>query len=258
VRGVTAVLVLLLAACSTAGGDTTTTTAPLTEPSTTTTAPATTTTTERTTTTVEECTERNGVLRNRRGFVCPPWLIPLDFVGIGTGQTAIHLPGTYDTRQFIPRFRFTREEQFTTVGERTQSVAFDYPPNMAMEAFGGEGALELARLPELQPVGRPDDWIWVEELETGEIEVGGSPAMVTSFTANCLDETSVNPDACLFDIPALGNGIWTQLHGQRTAVIVVDTPDPMTIVVEADDRSFDTYWAEVAQPILDSIEFLDP
>ena len=190
--------------------------------------------------------------------MCPPHLVTVTLVAVGQANTVIHEPGTYETRLFTPPLRFTRDEAFTTVGERDQSVAFDLPTNTAMEAFGGELALQLATLLDLQPVNRPDAWVWVEDIETEDIEVGGYPATVTSVTANCLDEAATaNALDCFFDIPANGGLPFLQFHGQRTAVIVVDTPDPMTIVVEAAGRTFNTYWTEVAQPILDSIEFID-
>jgi hypothetical protein len=46
-------------------------------------------------------------------------------------------------------------------------------------------------------------------------------------------------------------------HGERVAVIELETPEPMTIHLAGDQAFFDTYWTEVAQPILESIEFVD-
>jgi hypothetical protein len=263
VRSVTAVLVLSLAACSSAGGEPTTT-APLTEPSTTSVrAPSTTTTTEPTTTANDECADGDGdgVLRNRRGFVCPPHLRTLEFIRLNAPAIGIYLPGTYETRLFSLPLRFTRDEQFTSLGENAQSVSFEYPSGNSrpgMDAWTGDAARQFGNLSDMRPVNRPDDWVWTEDIETGQVQVDGYPAAVTVFTANCLDETkTVQVDVCFLNIPALGDVAINLTHGERTAMIVLDSPEPVTFTVSSDARHFDTYWNDVALPILDSIEFLD-
>jgi hypothetical protein len=260
----TAVLVLILAACSTAGGDTTTTTAPPAEPSTTaTTAQTTTSTTEATTTTEEECVERDGVLRNERGFVCPPVILALKMEPGRGPEPTMHLAGTYETRQFTPRLRFTRTDPFVTIGESTNWLVFDTDHNNSMYLGAHSGPLgsQLAELPNLTPITRSDDWQWAVGVETTQDEIAGYPATFTTFTANCFDETKpeANQDDCSFTIPALAGGpYWGQRHGDAITVVTLDTTEPITIIASTDQRTFDTYWTEVAQPILDSIEFIDP
>ncbi|MDX1747670.1 MAG: hypothetical protein R3324_17180, partial [Halobacteriales archaeon] len=228
-RGVTAVLVLILAACSAADG--TTTTVSPTEPSTTFPTSSSTTAAEpATSTTVEECVERDGdgVLRNPSGFVCPPYLRQ-GREGV-TPIFEVHMPGTYETRIFSPRFRFTRTEPFTSPGEESVAVTIDYPgpPDPVIGAFGGTRAEAIASLPTLDPVDRPDDWQWVQDLHTEQIEVGGFPATMTTFTANCEDhELAVDPNACLLPVP--GFDAFTQFHWERVVIIEMDTPEPMTI-----------------------------
>jgi hypothetical protein len=260
----TAALVLLLAACTTAGGDTTTT-APLAELSTTsTTAPSTTTTEPATTTTEGECVDRDGdgVLRNSRGFVCPPTLVVLSIEPMRGPEPTWHLPGTYETRQFEPRLRFARDTRFVTVGETANWLVFetDFTGDEEIAIFSGELGSQLAELPNLVPIVKPDDWEWATEVETTEGEIGGHSATVTMFTANCRDETTPEDDRdeCEFTIPAAGDGYWYNAHGDRLALITLDTPEPVTLIVGTNGRAFDSYWAEVAQPIFDSIEFLDP
>ncbi len=48
----------------------------------------------------------------------------------------------------------------------------------------------------------------------------------------------------------------TVYNGERMAVILVDAPHPVAFVVQAVPFGLDTYFAEVAQAILDSIAFL--
>ena len=149
-RGVTAVLVLVLAACSTAGGDTTTTD-PLAEPSTTSTtaAPTATTTEPTTTTTQDECVDPDGdgVLRNRRGFVCPPHLVGWDGTQFNPNPP-IHLPGSYETRTFAVPFSFVAPVSLPSNGDSNSLVQFfqgpnddtvsSYPPRSSMRIVGGQ------------------------------------------------------------------------------------------------------------------------
>ncbi|MDX1748588.1 MAG: hypothetical protein R3324_21865, partial [Halobacteriales archaeon] len=261
-------LLVLLAACSTAGEDTTTT-APLAEPSTTsTTTTAQSTTTEPTTTpTEEECVERDGVLRTRRGFVCPPHLKLLEAVpGFGLASVEHHLPGEYRTRLATPAFSFRRTDRFESFGEGPAYLQLDEKGNWFDVSTDSGGILAFPssetfpRFTDMQPVNRTEGFDWFVDLTVQEQMIGGHPATISTFTVVCRDPTGVVDSAvCLFGelAPALD---WGQVDGQRTAVVVIENRSgPLTILAEthnADD--FDTYWAEVAQPILDSIEFLDP
>jgi hypothetical protein len=253
---VTAVLVLLLAACSTAGGDTTTT-APLAEPSTTTTtAPATTATQATPTTSEEECVERDGVLRDGRGFICPPFLT-------AGPEGHFYLPGEYETRLFQPRLRFSRTDRFESDGENAERAGLDNPPPIdgippitsRIDAYTGDTALAVADLPDNSPSNRPDDWEWTADARTSGMQIGGVTAHLTTFTAVCLDEPEFTDPICSFLMP--GPDPWSHVHGAVISIVEIDTAEHLTIIVEA-GRDFDTYWTETAQPILDSIEFLDP
>ena len=257
-RGVTAALGLVLAACSTAGGDTATTAVPA-EPSTTTsTAAPTTTTTEPTTTTSEtECVDRDGdgVLRTRRGFVCPPYMRSYDRTGPTEAIADIHLPGTYTLRQFTPAITFTRTERFRAYGENVDIVEYDsHGPYHRI--LSGAAHENLAAFPDTQPWTHPDHQ-WKSDIEVTDTTIDGYPATITGFTADCPDpDGGVDTPFCRFDLEGVPE--WAQTDGQRTAVIVIDLPSgPFTIVAQSPD-DFDTYWTEVAQPILDSIEYLDP
>ena len=260
-------VVLLLAACTGTAEETTATTAPLAEPPTTTTrAPSTTTTEPTTTTTGEECVDRDGVRRTSRGFVCPPHLIGLMERG-GSGRPdrrqransliagATHLPGTYATRQFENPMRVTRVEPFQSDGESPAVLTFDFPSGKEMVGFAGEAATQMAALPDATPDNRPEGFEWKADVSSQALTVDGRPGIVTEYRVECLVDDNAH---CNFQIDGLQR--WSQIHGSRVAVVVVEMSDDemLTVVVMTEDAaSFDTYWTEVAQPILDSIEFLD-
>jgi hypothetical protein len=255
----TAVLVLLLAACSTASGNTTTTTAPLAEPSTTSTTPSSTTTEEpTTTTTVEECVERDAVLRNPRGFVCPPHLRTIELTGGGNAspETSIHLPGTYTTRLFDPGFTFTNTNQFASAGELPTTAQLDtcdgYNCPPLLIAWSGTAARWFRDLP-------LEDLEFVTNLDRSETQVGGYPAEVADFQGRDCEVESATPCYVLTIPEAPGAAQWAYPPDGRFVIISVDTPAGLVVFdVEVQASNFDTYWTEVAQPILDSIEFLDP
>ncbi len=84
--------------------------------------------------------------------------------------------------------------------------------------------------------------------------------MRTEFTTRCEeDEVTISTDLlCVFEVPGLD--FWNPdfAENDRVVTLEVDVPGgPVTILVRSPEPSFDTYWTEVAQPILDSIEFLD-
>jgi hypothetical protein len=263
-------LLLLIAAC-TGAAEEPTTSAPLAEPSATTTStqPPTTTTSAPTTAT-DECVDRDGdgVLRNQRGFVCPPHLTTYISQASGTMQMAdIHLPGTYTLRTFAPKVRFTRTERFTTWGENGDWVGFDLdvPPHPAdipdQQVFSVADHEAAARIPDLVPWNHPDGWQWVTDLTSTETEIGGHPATVTRFLASCPEESV--PDQtwprCSFDEQgAFGWFGWRVFDEQWTAVVTVDLPSGPFTIIAYDTLGERGYWADVVQPILDTIEFLEP
>lgn len=260
-------MALLVAACSTAGGDTTTTVSGVEPSSTTTTsAPSTTTTESATTTTVDECSERDGVLRNSRGFVCPPYLTPLEArPSFGRPRVEQHLPGVYRTRLATPAFSFRRAERFESFGEGPAYLQLDEKGNWFDEQTNSGGVLAFPssdtfpRFTDMKPVNRDDGFVWLVDLTVREDVVGGHPATISTFTVVCRDPAdAVNSDLCLFGelAPALD---WGQADGQRTALVVIEhSSGPLTVIAETYNAdAFDAYWTETVRPILDSIEFLD-
>lgn len=243
-------LVILLAACTSTAGETTT--VPLAEPSTTSTkARSTTTTTEPSNTTEAECTERDGVLRSRRGLVCPPHLVGSTVIRNEEGQQ-VYLPGTYRTRQFATPLQFGRTETFSSIGEMELWVLLDLEGQgrRYVEAWAGDLARQIASLPDRACGGlEPDEWL--ADVSTENITIGGVEGTHTEF-GNRFDE------GCLFVIDGLPSG-WETYEGWRVAIdVLLAAGSPVTFVSTAPERAFDAYWNDVAQPILDSIEFLDP
>jgi hypothetical protein len=115
-----------------------------------------------------------------------------------------------------------------------------------------------ALLPDMQPWNQPEDWNWKTDVTMSETTVGGHPATLTRFTTNCPEPDISGFDWCLFDDEALSEEADGLIDGEELALVVVHLPGgPFTIVVRDEASTFDTYWADVALPILDSIEFLD-
>jgi hypothetical protein len=267
-------LVVLLAACTTAAGNTTTT-APLVEPSTTSTTEST-TTTESPTTTTNECVDRNGdgLLRTRKGFVCPDQFVSLDY---RAGSYSLYLPGTYRTAQFVPPLTVTRDERFGSEGESPFVLSLDasepHPEQMSAQylvpqtfsaratiAFGGKTAETIARLHELRAVDEIEGQEWATNLTTTQTELGGMSAVRVDFDVQCIDpnveEDEVPFCSLQFTVPGLDG--WREVHGRHTTVIATEVNShPFAVLVTAFQANFDTYWTETVAPLLDSIEFLD-
>lgn len=257
-------LVLILAACSTAGGNSTTSpTTPLPTSSTTISILTTTTNTE-SITAPEECVERDGVARDRRGFICPPHLNVLEKTG---GD--LYRKGRYRTRLFEPALTFARTEPFPSGGESFVAVELTADPKPVVHgtyqhvtAFGPPFSEFYAALPTATPDNKPEGWEWAIDQIVTEMIVGGFPAIRTAFTTHCLVDgpAKVGPDwVCVFN-PGDAS-FWPPVFAwnDRVAVVEVEVPGgPVTILVQSPRDAFDRYWSEVAQPILDSIEFIDP
>ena len=252
-------LALVLAACPAASEDTTTTTPPVQPSTTSTTAPSTTTTEPATTTTEEECVDRDGdgLLRTRRGFVCPPYLRPYELTDTGFIENIadIHLPGTYTLRLFRPAVSFTRTERSRSYGENPELVEYDSPRD-GRHIISGAAHESLATFPDAQPWSHPDHY-WKTDVVFTDATVGGYPATITRFTADCPDPYGRdNTPICVFDLEGLPLG-WVQVDGQGTAVVVVDLPDGVFTIVVESPTGLDDYWTETVEPFLDSIEFID-
>ena len=249
-------LVLLLAACTSVAGNTTTT-APVAEPSTTTTVPSTTTTGPTSATTEEGCVERvgDGVLRNRRGFVCPPHLVGWDGTQFNPNPP-IHLPGSYETRAFAVPLSFVAPVPLPSNGDSNSLVqifqgpnddtASSYPPRSSMRVWTDDAAAWIATIPE-------SAWDWGEatDVTLTEVTVGGLEGARHDFTCHRPEGT----DCVAGDLTGIPIGY---RHGQHVTIIDVATPAGQAVFeVFADPARFDEFWTEVAGPILDSIEFLD-
>jgi hypothetical protein len=242
-------LVLLLAACTAVAEDTTTT-APLAEPSTTTSTTALTTTT---TTTDEECSERDGVLRTSRGFVCPPSMVDRG-VGIGGDESQIHLGGSYETRLFLPRFSFTQPAMFRSRGESVMALDLDFTCPIEdctrkITAFSHDVAEEIIGEDPAQRLS------FASDLRRTLTRIGGVPADRLDFSLSATDCDELR--ACALLLPSLADEPVGLGRDTRNVLFVIETPTLMVILVEARTVLFDAYWTEVAEPILDSIEFLD-
>ncbi len=246
-RVVLLVLLVVMSACSPPAGSAETTTSTVSA-STTSTSP-TTTTLAVTTSTEPECVELEGVLRDSRGFVCPPNLTQ----GQSDADTVGYLPGTYKTRIFEPAFTHTRQTNFQAGGENSLLVNLDYRPNCQNEectrsvfALSPDFASQL-RVYQFQ------DLDWVQDLTTTEVELWGYSGTQIDFTV----------DIC----PSEGNGCfvviervdrWHYLDGSNNRLLFVDVPGgPVGFQISAHHPRFDLYWSEVAEPILASIEFND-
>ena len=254
-RGVVTVVALFLAGCSTAGGDTTTT-VPLSGPTTTATTPPSITTSLPTTTTDEECAERDGLLRTRRGFICPPTMSTFDVADL----PAHHLPGVYATRQFLPGFTFIAAAALSTRGESARVVEFDHRtpgpgaiPTKGFRIYASETATRL--IPRVYDRDAEDPR--AEKITLEPIEMWGTAGQRLDFTLGpeCPSDSGCNLGVAGW--PTVDHFVWNTDH--RIRFVIVDVPGgPIGIEVFALRNDFDTYWADVVQPILDSIEFLEP
>ncbi len=254
-RGVVTVVALVLAGCSTAGGDTTTTLLVSGPTTASTTLPSTTTTLPTTSTTDEECAERDGLLRNTRGFICPPTMSTFDLADL----PARHLPGVYATRQFRPGFTFETAAALSTRGESARVVEFDHHtprpgaiPTEGFRIYASETATRL--IPRVYERNAEDPR--TEEITVDPIEMWGHAAERLDFT---LGPECPSGSGCNLGVtgwPTVNHFVWNTDH--RIRFVIVDVPGgPVGIEVFALRSDFDGYWADVVQPIVDSIEFLD-
>lgn len=252
-RPVVLVLAVALGACSTPRGSgvdpTSTTEVPLITTTSTTEAPDI-ETTATTGTTVEECAERDGVLMTGRGFVCPPYVEigPDEDSPSSTGgefSPKIYLPGEYVTRAFQPTLSFSRSESFGVWGEWPDEVTLDISEGRGI-TYGLSGS-KLADLEELVVQS------WVTLLEESQIEVGGQPATRTDYVVG--DECEQRPyPRCYLDVGDRSEP--TFQTGGRVTIVIIDVGGRrMAIYIKISPAHIDSYLAEVAQPILDSIEF---
>ena len=201
---------------------------------------------------VEECVEQDGILRTRRGFVCPPTMPVFDVDELAER----HLPGTYVTRLFHPPISFTLPGPTWSRGERLGFVEIDFldrgPRAVAERGLRIYGE-EIAR--EVIPTGeqREDEWSVTETLLRTSVDIWGYEARQIDFQ---LGEACRS--GCNMTVQGTRQSQFTWDHTHHVRLLVVPLPDgSLAIEVFTPDSEFDTYWTEVAQPILESIEFLD-
>ena len=248
-RVVLLVLLVVISACSapTESADTTVAT------SSTTTITETTTTTEATTTSTEpECVERDGVLYDSRGFVCPPRM------GLAQDQfqplALFHKPGTYTTRVFEPVFSFTRDEVFQSFGENAFLISLDEKPTCAAdECFQVVNVLSPGFVGQLE-TALTGDIDWVHDLISSPAEYRGYSGTQIDFTVGACSEEGGLPCS----IPIEGLSFWGYRENSHNRLLIVEVPGgPIGFDIGAYQSRFDQYWTEVVEPILASIEFTD-
>ncbi len=233
------VLCLILAACSSAAEPGTLPTTA--EQPATTRAPSATTTTPlpSSTTTEPACTEVEAVFFDSRGFVCPPHMKPGRFFSDAIG----YRPGTYTTRLFEPGFSFTQQAAFQSGGENLDLVAIEENSSRAMYMFSAGPAGQLAAFPF-------DTLPWVQDLEVSPIEYWGASGTQIDFTVG-----SCPAVGCLINVDAFIEA-YGWVDGSRVRLLIIDVAGgPIAVEITSQKSRFEAFWSEVAQPILESIEF---
>ena len=196
---------------------------------------ATTTTVAVTTTLGMDDCPAGGGGQTRRGLYCPPDL-PLGLREID--RTYLMMPGTFTSREFPHTFEFTRDSSWEGFPDNDFFLNLDAPGNPTSLSIG---------LPEDIPVW--EEAIETDEclnvVETGTSTVGGYPADYVDFAATCL---------VVVPVPIAFN-VW---DGLRVRLYKFDTGDltfPLLVGEWSDE--FNAYFTDVAEPIIDSIRFLD-
>ncbi len=198
-----------------------------------------------------ECTESGGLLTTRRGFVCPPHLEVgpgLDKAGSTGGPPTPrrHLAGEYTTRVFRPAITFTRPQAFGAWGELPEEVSLDISPGRGL-MYG----LASSIVPQLRELV---DQEWATAVEVAEIEVDGHAGTRTDFIVGPQCDGSSAARLCYFDAGTMPE--YRYQAGVAITVVIVEVPDgPMGILVKASPPDVDSYWSEVAGPVIDSLRF---
>jgi hypothetical protein len=202
--------------------------------------------------------------------VCPPRMGELRLTEAGVIYNRpgdLYFPGTYTTARFQPAFSFTRTETFSSGGERVGIVELDTAVVRrffqaaagrvgSVLAFGGPLATEIRGMTEDSPINREEGFDWASNLVVAETSFAGFAAAKISFVAHCPDQPTA-PARCDIAIPGLE--WWWFRDGEAVTMIETRIGDtPFVVLVATEQEEFDTYWTEVAQPILNSIEFLEP
>ena len=239
---------LVLASCG-AAAEVPATTTSIESASTTTTAQAATTSEATTTTTTEPpCVEREGVFYDSRGFVCPPHMKQ----GKDLADSARYLPGTYTTRIFEPRFSFTRDGRFTSGGENGLLVVVQETANcqnpecfQAIYVYSPEVAEDLRAF-------RFDTLDWPRNLAISSVEYWGKPGTQINFVVG-----SCPTAGCAVNIESLP-GAYGWSEGDQVTLLIIDVADgPIGFEITSHKSRFDAFVSEVADPVVQSIQFID-
>ena len=242
-------LLLVLGACTSATEEVEPVDSAPSAPTTSVTQPSTTTTQPTTTTTDEGCVERDGLRKNPRGFICPPRLWAEGFPEFGDPT---HLPGRYETRFFEPALSFQRAERFISLGENPgEAVALDGGTFTPWTYAIGSDLVDDVRSVDLGAVEL------ISDVLQSEVDILGGPAVQIDFVVAQDCETFTGECRIpTFDDLHITIESWTE--GDRVRLLILDRPErTVAFEITAEAEEFDTYWTEVARPILDSIEFLD-
>jgi len=251
-RVVLLMLLFVISACSAPAESIETTSTTTVAAATTTEATTTTTTLATTTNTGSECIERDGVLYDSRGFVCPPRM-SLDQDQLRP-LALFHRPGTYTTRVFEPAISFTRDAVFHSYGENAFLVSLDAQPTCdAAECFKVVNVLSPGFVGQLEKALN-NDLDWIQDLTSSPVEYLGYAAIQIDFkVADCSEEGGL---PC--SIPIEGLSFWGYPEFTANRLLMVKVPGgPVGFDIGAHQSRFDQYWTEVAEPILQSIEFSD-
>ena len=251
-RVVLLVLLFLISACSAPAESAQTTTTAIVPAAVATTEATTMTTLAPTTTTGSECVERDGVLYDSRGFVCPPRM-SLDQDQLRP-LALFHRPGTYTTRVFEPTISFTRDAVFHSFGENPFLVSLDARPTCdAAECFKVVNVLSPGFVGQLEEALN-DDLDWIHDLTSSPVEYLGYAGIQIDFRVDTCSEEGDLPCS----IPIEGLSFWGYPEFTANRLLMIEVPGgPVGFDIGAHQSRFDQYWTEVAEPILQSIEFSD-
>lgn len=237
-RRLLAVVLLVLVGCSSATADTTSTVGA--EAAAATTAVTTTTAVTATTEAGGECQPHpDGYLATGRGFVCPPDL-PLAERNVAVG----FLDGVYRTRLFAVPFEYTRHSVGRATGEESTFVNMDLVEadglwEVSLVSFVDDPAQLRAEILDHECAA---DTMFVEAARL----IGGIETDMIDFTVEC---DFVSSQA---EVPGFRQGERLQHYALQ-----VDGTDLIVVVVASPPAAFDDYLVEVAEPLIDSIVFLD-
>lgn len=241
------VMVAVALACS-APAATTSVPDPAAAAATTTVAPATTEAITATTADPDTCPPGGGG-QTSRGVHCPPdmWAVPAGYIGGFLGRP--HAPGTYQTTFFEPEFEFTQPDQFTGF-ETDASMVLDRDGCFVDDNLCRELAV-LGPVVAAQATLDLDDAECVLDAATSQGVLFGRQASVLNLQINEICTLGYFPSGVFGRPNILEVGVTARLM-----TVNMDDDTQIMVIVQA-STDFDRYLAEVAQPIIDSIDFLD-